>query len=168
VSVWFGHLATRVAAVSSTADVLDEHGDRAAVCLIQFRSFGRAAFSGRIATVRCYEDNVLLRRRTEEPGDARVLVVDGGGSLRCALLGDNIAQLALENGWAGIVLHGCVRDAAALDSLGLGVKAIGTNPRPSRKEGAGALDVPVSFGGVTFEPGAQLYADPDGVVVLPG
>jgi regulator of ribonuclease activity A len=98
--------------VASTADVLDEHGDGAAVCLLQFRSFGRPAFSGRIATVRCYEDNVLLRRCTEDAGDGRVLVVDGGGSLRCALLGENIAQLALGSGWAGIVLNGCVRDAA--------------------------------------------------------
>jgi regulator of ribonuclease activity A len=154
--------------MTSTADVLDEHGERAAVCLIQFRSFGRPAFSGRIATVRCYEDNVLLRRCSEEAGDARVLVVDGGGSLRCALLGDTIAQRALDNGWAGIVLNGCIRDAAALDALQLGVKAIGTNPRPSRKEGAGARDVPVSFGGATFEPGALLYADPDGVAVLVG
>ena len=150
----------------STADILDEHGDAAAVCLLQFRSFGRAAFSGVVATVRCLEDNVLLRRRAEEPGEGRVLVVDGGGSLRCALLGDNIAQLALDAGWAGIVINGCVRDAAALDELGLGVKALGTNPRPSRKEGAGAADVPVAFGGVTFEPGQMLHADADGVVVV--
>lgn len=153
--------------MTSTADVLDEHGERAAVCLVPFRSFGRRAFSGRVATVRCHEDNVLLRRCAGERGDGRVLVVDAGGSLRCALLGDSIAKLALDNGWAGIVLYGCVRDSAALDSLGLGIKALGTNPRPSRKEGTGARDVPVSFGGVTFEPGGRLYADPDGVVVLP-
>jgi regulator of ribonuclease activity A len=152
--------------VALTAEVLDEHGDLAAVCLIQFRQFGQSAFSGRIATVRCYEDNVLLRERVQEQGAGRVLVVDGGGSLRCALLGDNIAQLALDSGWAGIVVNGCVRDSVALDGLGLGVKALGTNPRPSRKEGAGAIDVPVAFGGVTFEPGAELYADHDGVVVL--
>jgi regulator of ribonuclease activity A len=154
--------------VTSTADILDEHGGHAAVCLIQFRSFGRPAFSGRIATVRCYEDNVLLRHAIEEPGVARVLVVDGGGSWRCALLGDNIATTALGNGWAGVVLNGCVRDSAAIDELDFGVKAIGTNPRPSRKEGAGARDVTVAFGGVTFEPGATVYADLDGVVVLPG
>jgi regulator of ribonuclease activity A len=152
--------------VKSTADVLDEYGDRAAVCLLQFRSFGRAAFSGRIATVRCFEDNVLVRRTLEDPGEGRVLVVDGGGSLRCALLGDNIATLAVENGWAGIVINGCVRDSAELDSLALGVKALGTNPRPSRKDGVGEAGVPLACGGIAFEPGALLYADGDGVVVV--
>jgi regulator of ribonuclease activity A len=95
-----------------------------------------------------------------------VLVVDGGGSLRYALLGDNIALLARDNGWAGIVLNACVRDAVALDALGLGVKALGTCPRPSRKDGDGEVDVPVTFGDATFTPGAVLYADEDGVVVL--
>ena len=152
--------------MTSTSDLLDEHGADAAVCLIQFRSFGARAFSGAVATVRCVEDNVLLRQRVGEPGAGRVLVVDGGGSMACALLGDNIAAIARGNGWAGIIVNGCVRDSVALDELGLGVKALGTNPRPSRKEGAGETDVPVSFGGVTFEPGAQLWADEDGVVVL--
>jgi len=156
----------RVAIVAATADIVDEHGDRADVCLIQFRSFGSAAFSGRVATVRCHEDNVLVRKRAGEPGGGRVLVVDAGGSMRYALVGDSIAQLALESGWAGIVLNGCVRDSRALDDVGLGIKALGTNPRPSRKEGAGAVDVPVSFGGVTFEPGAVLHADEDGVVLV--
>jgi regulator of ribonuclease activity A len=109
---------------------------------------------------------VLVRQQASTPGDGRVLVVDGGGSPRTALLGDNIAQLARDNGWAGIVLNACVRDAAALDELGLGVKALGTNPRPSKKDGAGEVDVPVTFGEVTFTPGALLYADADGVVVL--
>lgn len=153
--------------MTSTADLLDEHGDRALVCLTAFRSFGAPAFSGPIATVRCHEDNVLLKRAVSEPGDGRVLVVDGGGSLRCALLGDSIAKLARDNGWAGIVLNACVRDSVALDELGLGVKALGTNPRPSRKEGAGAVDVPVTFGEVTFVPWATLAADEDGVIVLP-
>jgi len=152
----------------TTADLLDEHGDRAQVCLLQFRSFGPAAFSGPIATVRCREDNVLVRAAVGEPGDGRVLVVDGGGSYRCALLGDNLASIALENGWAGVVLNGCVRDSAALAGLGLGVKALGTNPRPSGKGGGGETGVPVEFGGVRFEPGARLHADEDGVVVIPG
>ncbi len=154
--------------MAATSDVLDEHGDRAAVCLIQFRSFGSPAFSGTVETVRCHEDNVLVRECAGQPGDGRVLVVDGGGSRRCALLGDNIAALALDSGWSGIVVNGCVRDSAALDGLALGVKALGTNPRPSRKDGTGAIGVPVVFGGVTFEPGAILHADGDGVVVLPG
>ncbi|HVT22039.1 MAG TPA: ribonuclease E activity regulator RraA [Mycobacteriales bacterium] len=153
--------------MASTADLLDEHGDRALVCLTPFRSFGVPAFSGPIATVRCHEDNVLLKRTASEPGKGRVLVVDGGGSLRCALLGDSIAALARDNGWAGLVLNACVRDSVALDELGLGVKALGTNPRPSHKDGTGAVDVPVTFGEVTFVPGMTLVADADGVVVLP-
>jgi regulator of ribonuclease activity A len=153
--------------VAATSDVLDEHGDRAAVCLLPFRSFGAPAFSGRVSTVRCHEDNVLLRRSASGPGEGRVLVVDGGGSLRCALLGDMIAKLALDTGWAGIVLNGCVRDSVALDALGLGVKALGTCPRPSGKQGRGEVDVPVRFGEIEFDPGAMLHADADGVVVLP-
>jgi len=152
--------------VKATAEVLDDYGDRAAVCTLEFKSFGRAAFSGRIATVRCFEDNVLLRKCLEQPGDHRVLVVDGGGSRRCALLGDEVANRALENSWTGIIINGCVRDALALNALPFGVKAIGTNPRPSRKDGAGAIDVALEFGGVTFNPGALLYADDDGVVVV--
>lgn len=108
-----------------------------------------------------------MKRAASTPGAGRVLVVDGGGSMGCALLGDTIALLARDNGWAGVVLNACVRDAVALDALGLGVKALGTCPRPSRKEGAGEIDVPVSFGDATFEPGAPLYADEDGVIVLP-
>lgn len=108
-----------------------------------------------------------MKRAASTPGAGQVLVVDGGGSMRCALLGDKIARLARDNGWAGVVLNACIRDAVALDALGLGVKALGTCPRPSRKEGAGEVDEPVSFGDATFEPGALLYADEDGVIVLP-
>ena len=151
----------------TTADLLDEHGDAALVCLIQFRSFGAPSFDGAIATVHCDEDNVLVREQASQPGDGRVLVIDGGGSLRCALLGDSIAALAHGNGWAGVVVNGCVRDTVALDELGLGVKALGSNPRPSRKGGAGEVGVPVSFGAITFAPGARLVADEDGVIVLP-
>jgi regulator of ribonuclease activity A len=152
----------------STADLLDEHGDAALVCLIQFRGFGAASFEGSIMTVRCDEDNVLVRQQASEPGEGRVLVIDGGGSMRCALLGDSIAALARDSGWAGIVVNGCVRDTRALDELGLGVKALGSNPRPSGKAGAGEIGVPVSFGGISFTPGARLVADADGVVALPG
>jgi regulator of ribonuclease activity A len=155
--------------VISSADVFDEHADRAVACETQFRSFGGiAAFAGAIATVRCHEDNVLVRRRVSEPGDGRVLVVDGGGSLRCALVGEKVAGLALEHGWAGLVLNACVRDTTALSSLPLGIKAIGTSPRPSTKTGAGETDVPIAFGGVEFAPGALLYADEDGIVLVPG
>jgi regulator of ribonuclease activity A len=153
--------------VTSTSDLWDEHRDNAIVCELQFREFGGvAAFSGAIATVRCHEDNVLVRQRVSEPGNGRVLVVDGGGSLRCALVGDNIAGLAVENGWAGLVINGCVRDVEALAALRIGIKALGTNPRPSRKNGNGKIEVPVGFGGATFTPGALLYSDADGIVVL--
>ena len=150
----------------ATADLLDEHGAAAQVCLIQFRSFGARSFSGRVATIRCSEDNVLLRACVSEPGDGRVLVVDGGGSFGCALLGDNIAGIAVANGWAGIVVNGCVRDVTALAELPVGIKALGTNPRPSGKGGAGETEVPVTFGGAAFAPGAMLHADDDGVIVL--
>ena len=151
----------------STADLLDEHGDAADVCLIQFRSYGAPSFSGAVETVRCAEDNVLVRAQATSPGEGRVLVVDGGGSMRCALVGDNIALLARDNGWSGLVINGCVRDTKALGSLGIGVLALGSNPRPSRKDGRGAVGVPVTFGGITFLPGSLLYADDDGVVVVP-
>jgi regulator of ribonuclease activity A len=152
--------------VASTADLLDAYGDRAAVCETVFRQFGRVrAFAGEIATVRCYEDNVLVKQRVGEPGKGRVLVVDGGGSLRCALVGDNVAGIALESGWAGLLINGCVRDSAALAELDLGVTALGTHPRASGKLGAGELDVPVTIGDVTFRPGARVTSDDDGVVV---
>jgi regulator of ribonuclease activity A len=151
----------------TTSDLFDEHPG-AASCETQFRQFGGVrSFSGPIATVRCHEDNVLLRARVSEAGDGRVLVVDGGGSFACALLGDNIAEIAVSNGWSGIVVNGCVRDVAALAELPLGIKALGTNPRPSRKEGLGEVDVAVAFGGAEFTPGAVLHADDDGVIVLP-
>ena len=151
----------------ATADLLDAHPDAQAAEPL-FRDFGGArAFAGTIATVRCFEDNSRVREALSERGSGRVLVVDGGGSLRCALLGDSIAALARDSGWAGIVINGCVRDTVALDELGLGVKALGSNPRPSRKHGAGKTGVPVAFGGITFTPGALLAADADGVVVLP-
>ena len=152
--------------MTSTADLLDEHPD-AAVCTLAFRQFGGiAAFEGEIATVRCFEDNVLVKQRVSEPGAGRVLVIDAGGSLRVALVGDSVAGLARDNGWAGLILHGCVRDSAALRELAIGIKALGTHPKPSSKGGDGELDVPVTFGGVTFTPGARIASDDDGIVVL--
>jgi regulator of ribonuclease activity A len=150
----------------TTSDLFDDNPG-ALSCETQLRQFGgRRGFSGRIATVRCHEDNVLVRARVSEPGEGRVLVVDGGGSFGCALLGDNIAELAVSNGWAGIVVNGCVRDVLALAQLPIGIKALGTNPRPSGKTGAGESDVTVTFGGAEFAPGAMLHADDDGVIVL--
>ena len=153
--------------MTATADLLDAHPD-AAVCTLAFRQFGGAdAFDGPVATVRCLEDNVLLKEALTQPGRGRVLVIDGAGSLRVALLGENVATLARENGWAGLIVNGCVRDAAALARLELGIKALGTHPRASGKAGGGELDVAVTFGGVTFVPGARVASDDDGIVVLP-
>jgi regulator of ribonuclease activity A len=149
-----------------TADLIDRHGEILQSCDLQFRQFGgRSRFSGRIRTVRCHQDNVLVRQVLSGPGTGQVLVVDGGGSLHTSLVGDVVAGLAQGNGWAGLVVHGAVRDVAALAKLDIGVKALGSNPRKSAKEGLGEVDVPVSFGGVRFEPGAHLYSDEDGIVV---
>jgi regulator of ribonuclease activity A len=151
-----------------TADLVDQYGTELRVCETQFRQFGGCrAFAGPVRTVSCHEDNGLLRELVRLPGSGCVLVVDGGGSLRTALVGDMLAGAAQANGWAGLILHGAVRDSVALAGLDLGVKALGTNPRPGGKTGAGAVDVPVSFGGVTFHPGDVLHADDDGIVLLP-
>ncbi|RGA03326.1 RraA family protein [Microbispora triticiradicis] len=152
----------------ATADLYDAHGDALRSCLTQFRSYGsRPRFSGRISTIRCLEDNALVRQAIGSPGEGRVLVVDGGGSLRTALLGDVIATAALKHGWAGVVVNGAVRDTAALAGLDLGIKALGSNPRKSAKTGLGEVDVPVTFGEVTFAPGEWLYSDEDGILVAP-
>ncbi|AXB42720.1 ribonuclease E activity regulator RraA [Amycolatopsis albispora] len=151
-----------------TADLYDEHGETLESCDTQFRQFGgRAVFSGPIVTVRCHEDNALLKAVLSEPGEGRVLVVDGGGSVHRALLGDVIAGIAVHNGWSGVVINGAVRDVAALRELDLGVKALGSNPRKSAKTGAGERDVVLEFGNATFTPGATLHSDDDGIVVLP-
>lgn len=151
----------------ATADLYDEHGEALQVLNLQMRRFGgRARFSGRIRTVRCYEDNSLVRQVLEGPGEGCVLVVDGGGSLRVALLGDQMAELAVASGWAGVVINGAVRDSAAVDQLDLGVKALGTVPRKGVKRGDGLVDIPLAFGGVIFTPGDLLFSDEDGVVVM--
>ncbi|SOU06682.1 ribonuclease E activity regulator RraA [Xanthomonas arboricola] len=133
-----------------------------------FRSYGgRAAFSGPIVTVRCFEDNSRVRELASTPGDGRVLVVDGQGSLKHALLGDQIAMQAVANGWAGVLIHGCVRDVEILATLPLGVLALGACPRRTERRDLGDVDVPVNFAGVAFVPGHWLYADGNGVLVAP-
>jgi regulator of ribonuclease activity A len=151
----------------ATADLIDDFGAELRSCETQFRQYGgHLAFAGRIETVRCFQDNALLKRTLdEEPGDGRVLVVDGGGSLGAALMGDVIAGIAVRQGWSGVVINGAVRDVAALRTLDLGIKALGSNPSKSRKEAAGDVGVPVEFGGVVFRPGDWLYSDEDGIVV---
>lgn len=151
----------------ATADLVDEIGADVHSCDLQFAQYGgRLQFAGPIATVRCFEDNALLKAVLSEPGNGRVLVVDGGGSLHSALVGDVIAELARSNGWSGLILHGAVRDAATLRTLDIGIKALGTNPRKSSKTGAGERDVTVGFGGVNFAPGDTAVSDEDGIVVV--
>jgi regulator of ribonuclease activity A len=150
----------------ATSDLCDAHGDAVRVVAPLFRDYGGSRrFAGVISTVKVHEDNALVRAALEQAGGGRVLVIDGGGSLRTALLGDQLASLAHDNGWAGVIVHGCIRDAEAVGAVAIGVKALATHPRKSGKKGWGERDVPVAFGGVTFTPGEWLAADPDGIVV---
>lgn len=152
--------------MTSTADLYDERGDDLQSLETQLQDLGgRMRFEGRVRTVRCLGDNALVKVMLASPGDSAVLVVDGGGSMASALMGDMIAESAVANGWAGVIIHGPVRDRVALGRLDLGVKALGSNPRKSAKDGAGETDAPVEFGGVVFRPGAMLWADEDGVLV---
>jgi regulator of ribonuclease activity A len=156
-----------VANFRPTADLVDDIGPDVRSCDLQLRQYGgRREFAGPISTVRCHQDNALLKTVLSEPGSGRVLVVDGGGSLHCALIGDVIAELARTNGWSGLVVHGAVRDAATLATLDIGIKALGTNPRKSAKTGAGERGCVVSFGGVEFVPGELAFSDDDGIVVI--
>jgi regulator of ribonuclease activity A len=165
--VEFQLVRTEENAMTSTADLFDELGEQAQSCTTQFRSFGgRPSFEGTITTVRCHADNVILKATVGEPGQGRVLVVDGGASLEAALMGDVIAAIAVEHGWEGVVINGAVRDTQALATLDLGIKALGSNPRKSRKDGVGEVDVEVSFGGVSFRPGERLVSDADGILVF--
>ncbi|AFJ33164.1 MULTISPECIES: ribonuclease E activity regulator RraA [Mycobacterium] len=150
-----------------TADLVDSIGPDVRSCDTQFRQLGgRAEFAGPISTVRCFEDNALLKSVLSEPGDGGILVIDGAGSLHTALVGDVIAELARSNGWAGLIINGAVRDSAALRGMDIGIKALGTNPRKSTKTGAGERDVEITLGGVTFVPGEIAYSDDDGIVVV--
>ncbi len=153
----------------SVADLCDANEDEIEVCELQFRDFGgRVAFAGPIRTVRCHEDNSVVKATLAEPGEGCVLVVDGGGSLHRALVGDVLGADAVKNGWAGIIVHGAVRDSSVLATLEIGIKALGTHPMRSVKRGEGVVDTPVAFGGVVFVPGDRLVADEDGVAILPG
>jgi regulator of ribonuclease activity A len=149
-----------------TADLVDAHGDSLRSCELQFRQYGgRQRFHGPVRTVKSFEDNALIKQILSEPGNGAVLVVDGGGSVRRALMGDVIAGLAARNGWAGVVIFGAVRDVVALASVPIGIKALGSNPLKSTKNGGGQLDVPISFGGIVIRAGDWLYSDEDGIVV---
>jgi regulator of ribonuclease activity A len=150
----------------STADLVDAYSDVVRSCEAQFRQYGgRARFHGPIRTVKSTEDNALVKQTLSTAGDGAVLVIDGAASLRSALVGDLIAGLGHKNGWAGLVIWGAVRDTVALRELAIGIKALGSNPWRSSKNGSGQVDVPVSFGGVEFRPGYWLYSDEDGILV---
>jgi regulator of ribonuclease activity A len=153
----------------ATADLCDTHPDAARACEPVFQPYGgRRTFAGPVSTVRCFEDNSRVKEAVESPGEGRVLVVDGGGSRRCALFGGNLGSTAVRNGWAGVIIHGCIRDSAELAQMQLGIRALGTMPRRSEKRGEGARDVPVRFAGASFRPGDFVYVDEDGVVVSDG
>jgi regulator of ribonuclease activity A len=152
--------------VFATTDLADEFGDEIQACQSIFRDYGGIArFSGPIATIKCFEDNSLVRERVAEAGAGRVLVVDAGGSMRRAVLGDLLAQKAVDNGWSGFIIFGCIRDSAAIARMAIGVKALGTHPLKTDKRGEGQRDLKLRFADASFAPGDWVYADEDGVLV---
>ncbi len=149
----------------TTPDLSDEHPGLRVLAPV-FRSFGgREAFSGEVVTLACFEDNSFVKSLAEEPGNGRVLVVDGGGSLRKALLGDQIAERYVANGWSGLVIHGAVRDVEILRTLDLGVMALASIPVKTEKRGLGDVGVPVTFAGTTVQAGDYIYVDASGILV---
>lgn len=148
-----------------TPDLCDAHPEIQVVEPMFGNFGGRESFGGEIVTVKCFEDNSVVKEQVGKPGNGKVMVVDGGGSTRAALLGDMLAEKAAENGWEGLVIYGCIRDVDAIGETDLGVQALATHPRKTEKRGLGDLNVPVTFGGVTFKPGHYIYADNNGVVV---
>lgn len=153
-----------------TPDLCDEFeaelGKTVRVVAPMFQRYGaRTRFAGEIVTLKIFEDNSLVRTAFAENGRGKVLVIDGGGSLRCALVGDQLAILAQKNGWEGVIVYGCIRDSADINGIEIGVRALNTHPQKSIKKNVGDRDIAVTFGGVTFNPGEWLYADEDGVLV---
>lgn len=163
-------MTDRAAFAFSTCDFCDAHKDDADETLRVlppiFRTWGaKRSFAGLVSTVKCFEDNSLVKAALERPGDGGVLVVDGGGSMRRALIGGNIAAAAATNGWSGVVVNGCVRDAAELEAADVGILALALVPMPTLRRGEGQADVLLNFCGVVVRPGDWLYADADGIVV---
>lgn len=148
-----------------TPDLCDAHPDVEVLEPIFVNIGGRDAFGGPVRTVKCFEDNSRVKEAVAEPGNGAVLVVDAGGSLRCAMLGDMLAEQAASNGWSGVVMYGCVRDVDVLAETDIGVQAIAAHPRKSEKRGEGQRDIAVTFGGVTITPGQWLYADNNGIII---
>ena len=151
-----------------TPDLCDKYPELVQVVEPMFNNYGgRESFGGEIVTVKCFEDNSVVKEQAGTPGHGKVMVVDGGASMRAALLGDMIAENAASNGWEGIIIYGCIRDVDVIMETELGVQALSTNPMKTDKRGLGDLNVPVTFGGVTFKPGQYIYADNNGVIVSP-
>ncbi|WP_277960985.1 ribonuclease E activity regulator RraA [Pseudomonas sp. RIT-To-2] len=151
-----------------TPDLCDAYPELVKVLEPMFSNFGgRDSFGGQIVTIKCFEDNSLVKEQVDKDGKGKVLVVDGGGSLRCALLGDMLAEKAAKSGWEGIVIYGCIRDVDVIAQVDLGVQALASHPLRTEKHGIGDLNVPVTFAGVTFKPGEFIYADNNGVIVSP-
>lgn len=149
-----------------TADLCDDYSDQLQIVDPLFLSFGgNARFKGKIQTVKIFEDNVLVREALSEKVSDTVLVVDGGGSTRCALLGDMLAEMGYKNGWQGVVVYGCIRDSFDINQMPIGVRALQTHPLKSIKKGWGDRNIEVTFAGSTFRPGEYLYADEDGIIV---
>lgn len=151
-----------------TADLCDQHAAYVQVVAPIFKNYGSVeAFSGQIVTVKVHEDNALVSTVLSERGDGKVLVIDGGGSLRCGMVGGNLAELARMHSWSGLVVYGCIRDVRELAQTAIGIRALNSNPFRSAKWGAGERDITVTFAGVSFTPGHYLYADEDGIIVAP-
>jgi regulator of ribonuclease activity A len=150
----------------TTADLWDENEALLSCVDPIFNHFGnKKVFSGKISTIKLFEDNSLVRTQLELDGNGKVLVIDGGGSLRCALVGDQLALLAIQNNWEGILVNGCLRDSQIINSMNIGIKALNTCPVKSIKRNQGELNVPVQFGGITFISDEYIYADADGILV---
>ncbi len=151
-----------------TADLCDDFSDNIAVAQPLFKSYGlQPRFCGPAYTLKVFEDNALVRSTLEQDGKGQVLVIDGGGSIRCALVGGNLGVLACDNNWSGIVVNGCIRDSVEINQQSIGVKALGTHPLKSIKKGVGDINIAVRFADVTFTPGHWVYSDEDGIVVSP-
>ena len=150
----------------STPDLCDQHNDKVRVLDPIFNNYGgRQRFSGQAVTIKCFEDNSVVKKLVDEAGQGRVIVMDGGGSLRRAILGDMLAENAANNGWSGLVIYGCIRDSDEIAALDIGVKAINTHPMKTDKRGLGDLNVPVTFAGQTVNPGDWVYADNNGILL---
>ncbi|MEM7402006.1 MAG: ribonuclease E activity regulator RraA [Pseudomonadota bacterium] len=151
-----------------TADLCDDHEGNISVAQPLFKDYGgNISFSGQIFTIKCFEDNSLVREALKSPGEGKVLVIDGGGSTRRALVGDLLAQAGADNNWSGIVVNGCIRDSGVIATIGIGCKALGTLPMKTEKKGIGEKELTVHFADIEFVPGHHLYADEDGIIVSP-